>query len=111
MIKRNKNLFIIISIYLAITLILGIVLMFVIDYSALAIVFIVSSLLLLLYINFRRGSKIKYDYKKKNGIERKEDRKYIDYISHYKEVSKILWIIFIILVIITIIISAIVFNI
>ena len=97
MITRNKKLIIILSICLLVSVVTSVALVYIFDNTdILPISFIISALLVLLFINGRSSSKTKNDFKKKYYKEKVETN------NTYKEQQLILWIFFGLLVVLCI---------
>lgn len=105
MIERNKKLIIALSVYFILTFLLPLPFVLIFDrIDIMGISSIISTLLILLFINGRTGLNLKYRFKEEYLSKKKKEQK-ISYI----EAQRILWIFFLIMLIITFIVCCVFF--
>ncbi len=105
MIERNKKLIIALSVYFILTFLLPLPFVLIFDRTdIMGISSIISTLLILLFINGRTGLNLKYRFKEEYLSKKKKEQK-ISYI----EAQRILWIFFLIMLIITFIVCCVFF--
>lgn len=105
MIERNKKLIIALSVYFILTFLLPLPFVLIFDRTdIMGISSIISTLLILLFINDRTGLNLKYRFKEEYLSKKKKEQK-ISYI----EAQRILWIFFLIMLIITFIVCCVFF--
>lgn len=103
MIERNKKLIIALSIYFILTFLIPLPFVFIFKRTdIMGISSIISTLLVLLFINGRSGLNLKYKFKEEYLTKKKKENK-LEYI----EAQRILWIFFAMMVIVTIIVCCI----
>lgn len=105
MFERNKKLIIALSVYFILTFLLPLPFVLIFDRTdIMGISSIISTLLVLLFINGRTGLNLKHRFKEEY-LSKKKKEKAISYI----EAQRILWVFFFIMIIITIIVCCIFF--
>lgn len=105
MIERNKKLIIALSVYFILTFLLPLPFVFIFDRTdIMGISSIISTLLILLFINGRTGLNLKYRFKEEYLSKKKKEQK-----RSYIEAQRILWIFFLIMLIITFIVCCVFF--
>ena len=105
MIERNKKLIIALSVYFILTFLLPLPFVLIFDrIDIMGISSIISTLLILLFINGRTGLNLKYRFKEEYLSKKKKEQK----ISYIEE-QRILWIFFLIMLIITFIVCCVFF--
>ena len=105
MIERNKKLIIALSVYFILTFLLPLPFVLIFDRTdIMGISSIISTLLILLFINGRTGLNLKYRFKEEY-LSKKKKKQKISYI----EAQRILWIFFLIMLIITFIVCCVFF--
>ena len=105
MIERNKKLIIALSVYFILTFLLPLPFVLIFDRTdIMGISSIISTLLILLFINGRTGLNLKYRFKEEYLSKKKKEQK-----RSYIEAHRILWIFFLIMLIITFIVCCVFF--
>lgn len=105
MIERNKKLIIALSVYFILTFLLPLPFVLIFDRTdIMGISSIISTLLILLFINGRTRLNLKYRFKEEYLSKKKKEQK-ISYI----EAQRILWVFFLIMLIITFIVCCLFF--
>ena len=105
MIERNKKLIIALSVYFILTFLLPLPFVLIFDrIDIMGISSIISTLLILLFINGRTGLNLKYRFKEEYLSKKKKEQK-----RSYIEAQRILWIFFLIMLIITFIVCCVFF--
>ena len=105
MIERNKKLIIALSVYFILTFLLPLPFVLIFDRTdIMGISSIISTLLILLFINGRTGLNLKYRFKEEYLSKKKKEQK-----RSYIEAQRILWIFFLIMLIITFIVCCVFF--
>ena len=105
MIERNKKLIIALSVYFILTFLLPLPFVLIFDRTdIMGISSIISTILILLFINGRTGLNLKYRFKEEYLSKKKKEQK-----RSYIEAHRILWIFFLIMLIITFIVCCVFF--